>query len=93
MRLRRVVSSSMSAIASRHSDARGRVAAQDRQRRLDDHQRIADFVRDDGGQAAERRQPLLLRRLLLEPRDRLGHRVERRRQQPRVLVIPRPALE
>ena len=93
MRLRRVVSSSMSATASRHSDARGRVPAQDRQRRLDDHQRVTDFVRDDGRQPAERRQPLLLRRLLLEPLDRLRHRVERRGQEPRILVIPGPALE
>ena len=42
------------------------------QRRLDDHQRVADLVRDDGRQPAERRQPLALRRLALEARDRVG---------------------
>ena len=37
-------------------------------------------------------QPLLLRHLALEPRDRIGQRVERRRQQPRVLVVPAVAV-
>ena len=36
------------------------------QRALDDHQRIADLVRDDGRHAAERGQPLALRRFALE---------------------------
>ena len=37
-------------------------------------------------------QPLLLRHLALEARDRLGQRVERRRQQLRVFVVPEPSL-
>ena len=59
------------------------------QRALDDHQRIADLVRDHGGQAAERRQPLALRGVALRCRHRLGQRVERRRHHRRVLVVPR----
>ena len=52
---------------------------------------LRTLVGDDRGQAAERRQPLLLRHLALEPRDRVGQRVERRRQQPRVFVVPAAA--
>ena len=37
---------------------------------------------------AERRQPLALRGLALKARDRIGERVERRRQQLRVFVFP-----
>ena len=73
---------------ARSSPAPASALAQRVQRRLDDHQRVADFVRDDRRQPAERRQPLLLRHLALEARDRVGQRVERRRQQPRVLVVP-----
>ena len=39
-------------------------------------------------QAPERRQPLALRRLPLEALNRVGHRVEGRGEQPRVLVLP-----
>ena len=88
IRLRRATSSSMSAAASRSAAALGIRLAERVQRRLDDHQRIPHLVRDDRRQAAERRQPFLLRHLALEPRDRIGQRVERRRQQPRVLVVP-----
>ena len=70
------------------SPARRAVARQLTQRALDDHQRIADLVRDDRRHAAERRQPLALRRLALKARDRVGQRVEGRRQQPRVFVLP-----
>ena len=38
------------------------------------------------------REPLLLRHLALEPRDRIGQRVERRRQQPGVVVVPAVAV-
>ena len=81
-------------------DVRHRFAQRDRrqrrlpqavQRRLDDHQRVAHFVRDDRRQPSERRQPLLLRHLALRPGDRLGQRVERRRQQPRVFIVPAPS--
>ena len=61
------------------------------QRRLDDHEGIADLVRDDGRQPAERRQPLLLRHLALKARHRVGQRVERRREQLRVFVVPQVA--
>ena len=88
MRLSRATSSSMSATASRSAAGVDVRLPQRVQRRLDDHQRVADLVRDDGREAAERRQPLLLRHLALEARDRVGQRVERRRQQPRVLVVP-----
>ena len=66
----------------------GLALTQRMERRLDDHQRIADLVRDDGRQTAERRQALFLRHLALEPHDRIGQRVEGGRQQPRVLVLP-----
>ena len=46
-------------------------------------------MRDHRRQPAERREPLALRRLALEARDRVGERVEGARQQPRVLVVPR----
>ncbi len=59
-------------------------------RGLDDHQRVADLVGDDTGQAAERRQPFALRGFLLETRDGVGERVERRRQQACVFVLPGP---
>ena len=64
-------SSSMSATASRDRRPADARLAQRVQRSLDDHQRVAHFVRDDGGQPAERRQPLLLRHLALEARDRI----------------------
>ena len=63
------------------SAARRAVARQLPQRALDDHQRVADLVRDDRRHAAERRQPLALRRLALESRDRVGQRVEGRGEQ------------
>ena len=74
-------------------DGGGVLLAERVQRGLDDHQRVSDFVGDDRRQPAERRQPLLLRHLALETRDRIGQRVERRRQQPRVLVVPAVALQ
>ena len=43
---------------------------------------------DDGREPPERRQPLALRRFALKARDRIGHRVERRGEQPRVFVLP-----
>ena len=55
---------------------------------LDDHQRVADLVGDDTGQAAERGQPFALRGFLFETRDGVGERVERRRQQACVFVLP-----
>ena len=70
MRFRRATSSSMSATASRSAAGADVGLAQRVERRLDDHQRVPDFVRDDGRQPAERRQPLLLRHLALEARDR-----------------------
>ena len=88
MRLRRTISSSMSATAALTSCRRQVVPAQPAQRRLDDHQRVANLVRDDGRQPSERREPLALRRLALEACDRIGHRVEGRGEQPRVLVFP-----
>ena len=88
MRFSRVTSSSMSATASRTAASPGSTLAQRMERRLDDHQRIADLVRDDRRQAAKRCQTLLLRHLALEPHDRVGQRVERGRQQPRVFVLP-----
>ena len=88
MRLSRVISSSMSATAVWSASGRDVAAAQAAQRGLDDHQRVADLVRDDGGEPAERRQPLALRRFALEAADRVGHRVEGGREQPRVLVFP-----
>ena len=60
------------------------------QRRLDDHQRVAHFVRDDRGEPAERRQPFFLRDLPLKARHGVSQRVERRRHQARVLVVPSP---
>ena len=86
--LRRSISSSMSLAASRDVGGGGAVARQRPQRALDDHQRVADFVRDHRGQPAERRQPLALRRLALEAHDRVGQRVERRRQHVRIVVVP-----
>ena len=67
----------MSATASRTSSRRRAIAAQRAQRGADDHQRVADLVRDHRGQPPERRQPLALRRLALERADRFGERVER----------------
>ena len=58
------------------------------QGRLDDHQGIPHLVRDHGREPAERREPLLLRNLALEARDRIGQRVEGRGQQARILVVP-----
>ena len=92
MRFSRSTSSSMSATASRIAAGAEVRLAQRVQRSLDDHQRVPHFVRDDGRQAAERRQPLLLRHLALEPRDRVRQRVEGRRQQLRVFVVPAAAL-
>ena len=68
---------------------RGDAAAQRSHRPLDDHQRVADLVRDDRRQAAERRQPLALRRLALEAIERDRQRMEGAGQEPRVLVVPR----
>ena len=45
-----------------HVGGGGAVASQRAQRALDDHQRVAHFVRDHRRQPAERRQPLALRR-------------------------------
>ncbi len=82
-------------------DVRGRLAhgvrprvglPQRMQRRLDDHQRVAHFVRDHGRQAAERAEPLLLRHLALKARDRIGQRVEGGRQQPGIVVVPAVAV-
>ena len=64
------------------------VAVQRAQRALDDHQRVAHFVRDHGRQPAQRRQPLALRGLALKADDRIGQRIERRRQHVRVVVVP-----
>ena len=72
-----------------HFVGRGDAAPQRAQRPLDDHQRVADLVRDHGRQAAEGRQPLALRRLALEAVERAGQRVEGAGQEPRVLVVPR----
>ena len=58
MRLSRATSSSMSATRLAAPRRVGDAAAQRAQRRLDDHQRVADLVGDHGRQAAERRQPL-----------------------------------
>ena len=58
--------------------------------RLDDHERVADLVRDDGRQPAERRQPLAVAGLALKPRDRVGHRIEGRREELGVFVLPSP---
>jgi hypothetical protein len=69
----------------------GGLAPQRAQRALDDHERIADLVRDDGGEPAEGREPLAQRRLALEARDRVGERAEAARHEPRVLVVPGPS--
>ena len=61
-------------------------------RGLDDHQRVADLVRDDRREPAERRQPLALRGLALEPVERGS--VSCRNvvaSSARVLVVPRAA--
>ena len=47
----------MSATAARSSSGPDVRAAECSQRSLDDHQRVADFVRDDGREPAERREP------------------------------------
>ena len=78
----------MSVTAARSSSGLTFGAAEPPQRRLDDHQRVADLVRDDGRQPSERREPLALRRFALEARDRVGHRVEGGREEPGILVLP-----
>ena len=89
IRFRRTTSPSMSAAASRTTAGLDVRLAKRVKRRLDDHQRIADFVRDDRGQAARATRAAPLRHLALA-RNRIGQRVERRRQQPRVFVVPLP---
>ncbi len=69
-------------------DFGGGVAMERPQVALDDHQRIANLVRDDGGEPAERRQALALGGLALEALQRSGELAERRRQQARVFVVP-----
>ena len=88
MRLSRVTSSSMSVTAALTSsfDTSGRRRRM--QRRFDDHQRIADLVCDDRRKPPQRREPFALRGLALESRNGAGHRVEGRRQQPRIFVLP-----
>ena len=61
-------------VGGRFADvAGGRALARElAQRALDDHQRIADLVRDDRRHAAERGQALALGGLALKPRDGVG---------------------
>ena len=49
---------------------------------------LRTLVRDDRRHAAERRQPLALRRFALKARDRIDERIEGRRQQASIFVVP-----
>src|SRR3989304_8617609 len=54
----------------------------------DDHERVADLVRDHRREASEGGEALAQRRLALEAGNRLGQGVEGVGEQPRVLVVP-----
>ena len=82
------VSSSMSDTASRSSAgvARSSRSVESDARMIISGFRISCAMTVDSRPSDE--QPVLLRRFALEPRDRFGQRVERRRQQPRIFVVP-----
>ena len=87
-RFSRAISSSMSAAASRRSAALHAGLDDGAQRALDDHQRVADLVRDHRGEAAQRGQPLALGGLALEAGDGVGQAVERPGQHLGIVVVP-----